>query len=200
MVEAQLTINQNLNMSTITTILGTDQPKDSRAVINTNFSNLNTDKAELDSPTFTGKVETPAIKITTGAGAGKVLQSDADGDATWEDILTTGFSTTNVFNGAFNNAAYTDLDLSSVIGVNQKVVLLKIYDTSAGVTLAFRTKGDTGDYSIASESSNIGLSELAVSSTSNICYTTIVKTDTSGIIEIKASAPCNGKIDVLAYW
>lgn len=33
-------------MSTITSILGTDLPKDSRAVINTNFSNLNTDKAE----------------------------------------------------------------------------------------------------------------------------------------------------------
>ena len=36
------------------------------------------------SPTFTGLVTTPAIKITTGAGASKVLTSDADGDATWE--------------------------------------------------------------------------------------------------------------------
>ena len=33
--------------STITTILGTDKLKDSRAVINTNFSNLNTDKLEI---------------------------------------------------------------------------------------------------------------------------------------------------------
>lgn len=33
-------------MSTITTILSTDAPKDSRAVINTNFSNLNADKIE----------------------------------------------------------------------------------------------------------------------------------------------------------
>ena len=33
-------------MSTITTINATDVVADSRAVINTNFSNLNTDKAE----------------------------------------------------------------------------------------------------------------------------------------------------------
>ena len=35
-------------MSIITSILGSDQPKDSRTVINTNFSNLNTDKVEKD--------------------------------------------------------------------------------------------------------------------------------------------------------
>lgn len=40
--------------------------------------------APLASPTFTGLVTTPAIKITTGAGASKILTSDADGDATWE--------------------------------------------------------------------------------------------------------------------
>lgn len=42
--------------------------------------------APIASPTFTGLVTTPAIKITTGAAAGKVLTSDADGDATWEDV------------------------------------------------------------------------------------------------------------------
>lgn len=40
--------------------------------------------AYTDSPTFTGTITTPAIKITTGAGTGKVLTSDPDGDATWE--------------------------------------------------------------------------------------------------------------------
>jgi len=35
-------------MSTITTIAGSDKIKDSRAVINTNFENLNTDKVEKD--------------------------------------------------------------------------------------------------------------------------------------------------------
>lgn len=40
--------------------------------------------APLANPTFTGVVTTPAVKITTGAGLGKVLTSDADGDAAWE--------------------------------------------------------------------------------------------------------------------
>ena len=41
--------------------------------------------APLASPTFTGTVTTPAIKITGGThGVGKVLTSDADGDGTWE--------------------------------------------------------------------------------------------------------------------
>jgi len=35
------------------------------------------------SPTFTGTVVTPAIKIATGAGAGMILTSDAFGNATW---------------------------------------------------------------------------------------------------------------------
>ncbi len=38
---------------------------------------------------LTGGLETPAIKITTGAGLGKVLTSDADGDATWETPAAT---------------------------------------------------------------------------------------------------------------
>jgi hypothetical protein len=41
--------------------------------------------APLANPTFTGTVTTPAVKITGGTpGVGKVLTSDADGDATWE--------------------------------------------------------------------------------------------------------------------
>lgn len=51
-------------------------------------------KAPLASPTFTGLVTTPAIKITTGAGTGKVLTSDADGDATWETASSGGATVT----------------------------------------------------------------------------------------------------------
>jgi hypothetical protein len=48
-------------------------------------SNTNvTDKAPLASPTFTGKVTTPALQVTTGAGtSGQVLTSDSSGNATW---------------------------------------------------------------------------------------------------------------------
>lgn len=46
-------------MSTITTIQSTDAISASRSTINTNFSNLNTDKAELSGATFTGDVNVP---------------------------------------------------------------------------------------------------------------------------------------------
>ena len=39
--------------------------------------------APLASPIFSGTVQTPVIKITTGAGTGKVLTSDAVGLASW---------------------------------------------------------------------------------------------------------------------
>jgi len=43
-------------MSTITTLLGAGNVGTDRSTINTNFSNLNTDKAELAGPDFTGDV------------------------------------------------------------------------------------------------------------------------------------------------
>lgn len=52
-------------MSTITTINATDQISDSRAVINTNFSNLNTDKAEKSGGIFTVQI---SFSGTTHAG------------------------------------------------------------------------------------------------------------------------------------
>lgn len=44
---------------------------------------LDTEKAPIASPTFTGTVTTPVIKITTGATANHVLTSSADGTGTW---------------------------------------------------------------------------------------------------------------------
>jgi hypothetical protein len=57
-------------------------------------------KAPIANPTFTGLVTTPAIKVTTGAGAGKVLTSDADGDATWETASGGGLTWSAVVNNA----------------------------------------------------------------------------------------------------
>jgi hypothetical protein len=72
-------------------------------------------KANLASPTFTGTVTAPLLKITSGSpGAGKVLTSDADGDATWEtpsagttiDATPTNGSTNAVqSNGVFDELA-----------------------------------------------------------------------------------------------
>lgn len=46
-------------------------------------------KAATSGPTFTGLVTVSTIKITGGTpGAGKILTSDADGDASWQDPIS----------------------------------------------------------------------------------------------------------------
>lgn len=51
-------------MSTITTLATTETGAASRTIINTNFSNLNTDKAELAGPTFTGTTTVATLNVT----------------------------------------------------------------------------------------------------------------------------------------
>lgn len=59
--------------------------------------------APIASPTFTGTVTTPLIKITGGSpGSGKVLTADADGDATWETPSSGGATAA----GATGNVQY----------------------------------------------------------------------------------------------
>lgn len=68
-------------MATVTTLNADDTGSVSRSVINTNFTNLNTDKAELDSPAFT---RTPSLPTGTTA----VTQSAGDSST---KIATTEF-------------------------------------------------------------------------------------------------------------
>jgi hypothetical protein len=42
-------------------------------------------KADKDNPTFTTRITTPALRVTTGAAAGLQLYSDASGNATWRE-------------------------------------------------------------------------------------------------------------------
>lgn len=54
-------------------------------------------KADLAGPTFTATTTFDTVKITGGTpGAGKVLTSDADGDATWQDASPAGIQATIV--------------------------------------------------------------------------------------------------------
>lgn len=62
-------------MATITEISASDKISDSRAVINTNFSNLNTDKAETASPTLTTPTLTSPV-INTGISGTAFLDED----------------------------------------------------------------------------------------------------------------------------
>ena len=65
-------------MSTIIQILSSDNPAASRDDINTNFNNLNTDKAPLASPTFTGTVTIPVGLTGVVRADSGVLSVDPD--------------------------------------------------------------------------------------------------------------------------
>lgn len=70
--------------------------------------------AKLASPTFTGTVTTPLLKITSGTpGAGKVLTSDADGDATWETPTSGVTDHTLLSNIGTNTHAQIDTHIGS---------------------------------------------------------------------------------------
>jgi hypothetical protein len=116
-------------MSTITSILGTDLPKDSRAVINTNFSNLNSTKKE-DSMTTnkllgrntagTGVIE--EITLGTGlsytgttlnvtAGTGDMILASTQTVSGLKTFLAGMFALRNVantFSGLFTNTNTAD--------------------------------------------------------------------------------------------
>ena len=58
---------------------------------------VDTSRAPVDNPTFTTLVTTPALKVTGGTpGVGKVLTSDADGDATWQDAAGGGMGEADI--------------------------------------------------------------------------------------------------------
>lgn len=113
-------------MSTITSILGTDLPKDSRAVINTNFSNLNTDKAEKSWQVFTGAIsatnlsgtntgdQTSIVGITWTLAQFNTAVTDANLART--DAWNT-FSWTQVFSGTWK--MITIWDDASLYDINE---------------------------------------------------------------------------------
>ena len=77
--------------------------------------------AILGANTFTGTQEMPAVKITTGAAAGKYLKSDSVGGATWADVASGGITAVTT--------ATTATTLTST------PTLLKITPASYGVTV-----------------------------------------------------------------
>lgn len=84
---AALTIGtaNGLSLATQALSLALSSTSTTGALSDTDWDTFN-DKAPIASPTFTGTVTTPIIKITTGAASGYYLQSDATGVASWAAI------------------------------------------------------------------------------------------------------------------
>ena len=64
----------------------------------------------------TNQITTPSIRITTGAGAGKVLESDASGNASWVSATSTVIRT-------FNRTSWSSFDSSDAMYVFANPVL-----------------------------------------------------------------------------
>lgn len=186
--------------------------------INTNFSNLNTDKIEtstLDTDTSLAansdsKIATQkAVKAYVDSGGGAANASETVKglveEATDAEIAAgtaagaTGarlfinpskqygakFSDTDVYESLTEPSTWTDLDLSSVVGVKQRMVMLKVSNAATDITsiYAFRPKGDTGEYYNSAGANSV----TNIALTTNTNATTIVKTNTSGVIQWKSN-------------
>lgn len=88
--------------STVTSILGTDRLTDSRSVINTNFSNLNTDKLESGS-TFTAASSSRFAVLDTlyvGRTATTTIQGSTTGTSSFQGFINiAGTNSSSTFSG-----------------------------------------------------------------------------------------------------
>ena len=134
----------------------------------------------------------------------KSLISDdiAKSEVTTGDLIdaksTLTVSETQVYTGALVDS-WTDLDLSSVVGSNSALVILKVKTTgSAGNAdlIAFRQNGDTDEaYDSAIENC-----ANAVKADALFFGLVIVHTDTSGVVEwTSGETDSTCTIDVVAY-
>ena len=168
----------------------------SRTVINDNFADLDTTKADLASPTFTGTPTLPtgtvAVTQTAGDNSTKVATT------AYVDLAAqpTQFVTTQVFSGTASTT-YTDLDLSSVVGARQRMVMLVVVTNNTDGFHA-RRKGTSYSY-VSSGATSYGVS--AANTLSNIAMNIIVATDVNGVIQWRTNGAANTvTINVEAYW
>lgn len=103
-------------MATITEILSTDAPADSREDINTNFSNLNTDKIEADGVTYenlnaNSDVGTGATQVAAGNHAHSGVYEPVDATILREaDLTGSGTATTPAKSDHTHSSVYEPVD------------------------------------------------------------------------------------------
>ncbi len=95
--------------------------------------------------------------------------------------------------------AWTDLDLSAVVGANPAIVMLKFAETANVSTprVAVRRNGDTDEFYGFAPQTGIATGETAQNSTVHIVL--LVATDAAGKIEWIAEAAGAMTVDVVAY-
>jgi hypothetical protein len=108
------TVTTNANLTGDVTSTGNATTLTSSSNVESIISNNATvvSKAPLASPTFTGTVSTPVLRVTGGSPAsGDVLTSDSSGNATWGGLLNQAGPVVNVKDptyGALGNGTHDD--------------------------------------------------------------------------------------------
>lgn len=96
---------------------------------------------------------------------------------------------------AGTTGAWTDIDLSSVVGSAQVLAILRVMGATATRHWSFRPNGDSSDYNMSSDN-KWGANSMYTTGKYGII---IVPTDSSGIIEYYLSDASNITVDVLGY-
>lgn len=125
----------------------------------------------------------------------------------WTDLTDGGTTTlhkheliafphTQVFDGT-SPAAYTDLDLSSVVGANSALVYLRVKSGSVPTQVEFRRNGETEEVDAAPAAGH-GTDALELTDSAAINHI-LVETDEDGIVEWKVSNTGSFDIYLDAY-
>ena len=184
----------------IVTLTQNETGADSLIDINANFVDLDTTKADLASPTFTGTPNLPTgtVAVTQSASDNSTkVATTAYVDTSIAASGNVSLSTATVFSTANAPTSWTDLDLSATIGTATRIVMLRVNNENSGtnITYAFRPNGDTRDYYYAT-----GAAASLLTLNTDDTGIAIVKTDSAGVIEWQASGAQSTSINLMAYW
>jgi hypothetical protein len=137
--------------------------------------------APLASPTFTGTLTTPAIKITGGSpGVGKVLTSDADGDATWETPAGGGSAAESLV-GYYDNGGVATSSIIVSTGLDLEAhknyrIVVQMRNASSSGQMRIRLNNDTASNYAFSYIANYYSSSASAGNTLNNSWS-LVTTD-----------------------
>lgn len=104
---------------------------------------------------------------------------------------------TQVFNSTASTS-YTDLDLSSYVGSNRALVMLKVVNNEGMTFVSFKTKGDP-DIGHPTEATTMGGGSSSVQLSPNNCGYVILETDASGVVQWRANDIRNMTINIIGY-
>ena len=114
----------------------------------------------------------------------------------------TVFPNSSAFSGT-SPAAFTDLNLSSIVGTTSRVVLLRVVAGTTTVSFHFRKNGETAVWPLGTTAG--GLYKTPELASGEMAYVMAV-TDASGVVEWRTTQTGSGQasttctITVEAYW